>query len=136
MLYIQVHTIITYSLLRIITYYYKTIITYYYIIITSLLQIITVTVFCYYVLLQDHYYILLYFSINTHITSLLHIITYSLLYHYYVIITSLSLVVFILIPLLPIITINTHYYQFETGQLADVLYGFKYGIFTTLLVEN
>ena len=72
--------------------------------------------------------------------SLLPIIT-SLLHHYYVIITSLlrhyykwrncviisllfhiiTLAVSIIVPLLPIITIITYYYMFETGQLADLV---------------
>ena len=53
------------SLLHIITYYCKTITAYHYVIILSLLHIM-VTVFCYYMLLQNHYYILFHFSIINH----------------------------------------------------------------------
>ena len=130
------------SLLGIITHYYYSLLRHYYVIITYQYVIITSLLRHYSSLLQvlllptitslsRHYYV-----INTN--SLLPIIT-SLLRHYYVIITSLlrhyykwrkcvimsslllinTFAVSIKISLLPIITIITYYYVFETEQLAD-----------------
>ena len=105
-----------YSLLQ---FHYFLFLRHYYVTITSLLRRYYVIIIHYYSLLQFHYYLLLrhYYVIIT-----------SLLRHYYkwrnFVIMSLLLPIFtlavsIIMPLLPIITIITYYYVFETGKLAD-----------------
>ena len=115
----------------------------YYVIITSLLRhyyiIITSLLHIKYFILLLHYYVIItsllhhfYYIIFYIFTSWLrhdYVMIMSLLRHYYkwrncVTISSLLLIitlaVSIKIPLLPIITIITYYYLFETEQLADV----------------